>query len=169
MSDEMVREVISKKFITLRDGGAELLKRLFEKGIPLIIFSASRAPLIRETLQQSGRLTSNIHIVSNEFEKDKTGKFLKIKGSLIHSLNKNELVLKKENWYADIKKERKNIILLGDSLSDADMATDQDGFNILRIGFLNDLNSLLPLFTSKFDAVLKEDTSILFLKDLIPE
>lgn len=56
-----------------------------------------------------------------------------------HVYNKNEVALHKQNsWYFEDLKCRHNVLLLGDSLGDANMAIGVNANAILKIGFLND-------------------------------
>jgi hypothetical protein len=63
------------------------------------------------------------------------------KGPMIHVLNKKEQAIAHEKnvaWFKKIEK-KKNVILMGDSLHDVDMAEGvKDIKTCLRIGFLND-------------------------------
>jgi hypothetical protein len=54
-------------------------------------------------------------------------------GSIIHVFNKNESVVKETKFYQEVK-NRRNVILLGDSLGDVTMATDKNHDTVLRIG-----------------------------------
>jgi 5'-nucleotidase len=64
--------------------------------------------------------------------RDEDGKAIAIKEPIIHSFNKGETVVKDSPIYEEIK-ERKNILLLGDSLGDVRMADGFDYENILKI------------------------------------
>lgn len=55
---------------------------------------------------------------------------------MIHSFNKNEKVLQGTDYYESVY-DRTNILLMGDSLGDADMSNGSSASaNILKIGFL---------------------------------
>lgn len=57
-------------------------------------------------------------------------------GDLIHTFNKREGALKNGKQFVH---NRTNVLLLGDSLGDLDMADGvKDLGNVLRVGFLND-------------------------------
>lgn len=58
-------------------------------------------------------------------------------GQLIHTFNKNEGALNNCQYFSQID-ERRNVLLLGDSLGDLRMADGIDNLEIcLKIGFLN--------------------------------
>jgi cytosolic 5'-nucleotidase 3 len=60
--------------------------------------------------------------------------------------------------------KRRNILLLGDSLGDADMSNGLDvrDDQILRVGFLNEnVNERLDHYLRRFDVVLTHDSSLL--------
>ena len=60
------------------------------------------------------------------------------KGDLIHVFNKNENVIHNSDYFEKLE-SRENIILLGDSLGDLQMAEGATkAKNVLRIGFLNE-------------------------------
>lgn len=60
------------------------------------------------------------------------------KGELIHVYNKHDGALKNTEYFKQLK-DNCNIILLGDSLGDLNMADGVPNVeNILKIGFLND-------------------------------
>lgn len=60
------------------------------------------------------------------------------KGELIHICNKREGAMLNTGHFQELR-ARPNVLLLGDSLGDLDMADGvQDMQNILKIGFLND-------------------------------
>lgn len=60
------------------------------------------------------------------------------KGELIHVYNKHDGALRNTEYFKQLK-ENSNIILLGDSLGDLNMADGVPNVeNLLKIGFLND-------------------------------
>lgn len=107
---------------------------LHDKNIPLVIFSASGLGYesIYYTFEKIHKLYDNIDIISNAFIRDEHGKAIGIREPVIHSFNKDETVLKDFPVYEEIK-DRKNILLLGDSLGDVGMANGIDYDNILKI------------------------------------
>ena len=84
---------------------------------------------------------------------------------LIHSLNKNASALIETDFWKQCQLEKRhNILLLGDSLGDSDMANGlsfkED--EIVRIDFLNDdTEQKLDMYLQRFDVVLTNDSSLL--------
>lgn len=69
---------------------------------------------------------------------DSQGMLKAFKGELIHIYNKRESALLNTGHFQELR-TRPNVLLLGDSLGDLNMADGvQDMENILKIGFLND-------------------------------
>jgi 5'-nucleotidase len=65
---------------------------------------------------------------------------------------------------------RKNIILLGDSLGDSNMAQEFDYNAILKIGFLNmNTEENLEKYKEHYDVILTNDSSTEFILNLLNE
>ena len=86
-------------------------------------------------LQKEKKLYDNIHIISNSYEWDKDGYAKKVITPIIHVMNKDETIVKNFPFFMDIK-NRKNVLLLGDSLGDIEMTTGFEYNNLIKIGFL---------------------------------
>lgn len=95
------------------------------------------------------------HVVSNKFIYDDAGKTCAATLPLITPNNKNSSVQKLEN-------QRKNVILMGDILQDANMCNNSDHETVLRIGFLNEFEDEAKLnrYLEKFDLVIADDGSL---------
>lgn len=86
---------------------------------------------------------------------------------LIHVFNKNEANVIKTSHYTSIK-QRRNVILLGDSIGDLKMADGLDHDVTLTIGFLNhDTEELIESYMDKFDIVVTNDSSFEMVCDLL--
>ena len=92
---------------------------------------------------------------------------------MIHSLNKNEHSIPKESQYYKDVKERRNALLLGDSLTDLQMSEGLNHDVILKIGFLNLWESSdsqkLEVYKQSFDIVLINDETMDFTVNLVQE
>ena len=67
-------------------------------------------------------------------------------------------------------KNRKNMILLGDSLADLNMAQGIDYKTILKIGFLNEnINENKEEYEKNFDAVILNDGPMDFVVSILKE
>ena len=99
-----------------------------------MIFSASGCgDAIPLFMQYNACDFPNISYVINRFSRDETGFAKGIEGEVIHSLNKDEGVFSK---FPELKKQlekRKNVILIGDGLGDAEMAQGSNYETLLKI------------------------------------
>ena len=88
---------------------------------------------------------------------------------MIHMYNKADMVKKKTKGSSNGL--RKNVILIGDSLGDLDMAAGvEDPDTVLTIGFLNkNIEKNLPVYQNKFDVVLVDDQTMDFPNLLLSE
>lgn len=149
-----------------RDGYQLFFDHLHEHSIPLLIFSAGIGDILEELILQAGVFHPNVKVFSNYMDFDESvsrhtssdtiptqarteimcftpdvslqGVLTAFKGELIHIYNKREGALLNTGHFQELR-TRPNVLLLGDSLGDLNMADGvQDMENILKIGFLND-------------------------------
>ena len=157
--------------IKLRNGVKDLMQISDEKNIPFVIMSSSGLGeygfscfFTKNNISQS-----NIHVVSNRFEWNEEGAMTGVCEPIIHGMNKNEVTLKQFDFYHKIK-DRKNVLLLGDSLSDVDMISGFEYDNMITVGFLNeDVENKLEAYKKAFDVVITEDDTIDFVVNLVKE
>lgn len=164
-----IEKVISSKKIKLRDRISQFINYLKEKGIPLVILSSSGLgkEAIKRYLKKEGQYQDNIYIISNTYIWDKKGKAIGVKEPIIHTLNKEAVMAKDFPFFTEIK-ERKNVILLGDSPSDIDMITGFSYDNLIKIGFLNEEEaSQMAVFKKSYDIILTGDPSLKYINDLL--
>ena len=168
LNKKHLEKVVNKGNIMLREGAEELLKTINNKNIPLLILSSSGiGEIIPLYLKKHKLLLPNIHIISNFFKWDSNGNAIEVKKPIIHVLNKGETAIKQYPIF-NLIKNRKNIILLGDSLGDIDMANGISHETIIKIGFLNyHIKENLELFKQNFDIVILNDSSMDFVNDLL--
>jgi len=164
-----IHEIILSSNIKLRIKTNQFFDFLYKYNIPLIIMSANGLgdESIKTFLQYKKIVYNNIHIISNTLKFDKNGHFIKVIEPIIHSMNKNETVIKNLKVFKKIE-NRKNIILLGDGLGDINMA---DGFNynkIIKIGFLNDnVDKKIGFFKENYDVIILNDSSMEYINILL--
>jgi 5'-nucleotidase len=143
----------------LRDSTDVLLKTANNGSVPFIILSAGIGDLIREILSHQKLMLENMRIVSNFLEFDsKSGVVVGLKSDMpIHMFNKK--APSQEGL-----EERKNIVLIGDSLGDVRMADGIENINVvLSIGFLNkNVEANLSEYKRYFDIVLVDDQTMDF-------
>jgi cytosolic 5'-nucleotidase 3 len=169
MNGSIVKEIIKRRSIKLRKNANVLFNALHEKKIPFLIFSAGVGDIIQGHLKSEGLLYNNICIISNFFNYDKKGYVKGYKSGIIHVYNKDEFALKETPYFEKIAK-RKNVILLGDNLGDADMANGLNHETVLKIGFLNeDIEKNRKVYEEKFDAVILNDGPMDFVLSVIKD
>jgi cytosolic 5'-nucleotidase 3 len=157
---EILKAVAIDGLLEPRFGLFKLLKILDKNNIPLLIFSAGLGDVIKDDLESNKVLTNNIHIISNFYKFNKYGKVIGYKSKPIHPFNKNEIEVKSHPYYNKIK-ERKNVILLGDSIGDINMAEGIKHNCVLKIGFLNEnIKENLNQYKEIYDMVILNDGTI---------
>jgi len=171
LSKKDIKKVAYSEEIKLRKGFSDFVDYLHERRVPLVIMSANGMgeESISLFLEKEKKLFSNVCIVTNTFEWDENGYLKKINEPIIHSLNKDETAIHEFPVYEKIK-DRKNILLLGDSPGDAGMSDGFDAENILKIGFLNEkVEENLKHYQELFDVVLLGDPPFDFVNELVRE
>lgn len=134
-----IKEVIAKKHITERKHFNDFFDIIYAHNVPLIILSAGIEDIIEQLIKNQGRLTNNVHVVSNRLKFDNKGEFTGENefGVMITSMNKTSIHIKNRDFYPIIK-DRKNAVLIGDSISDANMDNGMNYDTVLKIGFFRD-------------------------------
>lgn len=104
----------------------------------------------------------------NDFCWDDQGYALPRNAPVIHSLNKDETTIQQFPEIHEKIKERKNILLLWDSLWDLWMSTGFGYDTQISIGFLNTwYNTNREEYREKFDVALEWDGDINFVHDIM--
>jgi len=156
--------------IKFREFLPEILEITFQNNIPFIILSASGLGYISiiETLKSKKIYFKNIEVISNKHIWDNNGFAIDFIKPHIHTFNKNENIIKNNSEIYNKIKTRKNIILLGDSLGDSNMAKEND--NVLKIGFLNfNIDENLENYKKYYDVIIINDSSMEFVYNLLKE
>lgn len=168
VKQEHLCEVVKTPLLALRKGATSLIHLAKEHHIPLHIFSAGIYDIIHAFFKYLRLDHPGMHVVSNMMEFDAvTGKVVGFKGNLIHSFNKNGTVLRGSPGWAHVA-GRRSIILLGDSITDVNMAVGLEVDTVLSVAFLNDrIEERLPEFRAKFDVVLLDDAPMDFVIDVV--
>ena len=115
------------RIMEFRAGAKEFIKFLYDNNIPLIIISAGIGNFIETFLHLNNCYYDNIYVSSNKII-FKNGIAVGVDKNIIHSLNKNEVSL--PNNIKDKLKNRKNVLLLGNQISDFRMV-DKDKHDIV--------------------------------------
>jgi len=163
--------MVQQSNVELRDLTEDMLKSLHTNNIPVLVLSAGVGDLINHIMQHFSVLHSNTTLVSNFLKFDEEGKIVGLKGEesdLIHMYNKAESIRKRSS---EESSERKNVIVLGDSLGDLHMAAGvKDPNVVLTVGFLNNnIESSLETYKEHFDIVLVDDQTMSFPHSLLTE
>ena len=154
-----LKDIAENGHLQLRNGVKDCLNKLNESWIPLVIFSASGCgDAIPLFMQHNQCDFPNISYVINRFSRDKEGIAKGIEGEIIHALNKDEWVFSKFPELREKLEKRKNVILIGDGLSDAEMAQGSNHETLLKIWILTlKTPELLKAYEEAFDLVLIGD------------
>ena len=97
------------------------------------------------------------------------GNAVSIREPIIHVFNKGEISLKGLPIMKELK-DKKNVLLFGDSLGDLQMTEGFDYENIIRIGFLNyEDDEKLEDYKDKYDVVILNDGNMNFINSLLKE
>ena len=162
--------VINSENIALRKRAKDFFNLLNELEIPIIIISSSAlGETISMFIEKENLLFDNIKIISNEFIWDDEGYAIEIKEPIIHIFNKDETIISKFPFFDQIK-DKKNVILLGDSLGDLGMIEGFDYDNIIKIRFLNEnIEQSLEIYKKSFDVVILNDGDFSYINQLMEQ
>ncbi|MFH1838116.1 MAG: hypothetical protein ABH808_01295 [Candidatus Kuenenbacteria bacterium] len=165
-----IEKVVRSNKIVFRKGALEFFSILHDHNIPLIIMSSAGLgeDSISLYFKNHKILRNNIHIISNKAIWDKNGNAIGFKKPIIHCANKDETLIKNfPNIYKKIK-NKKNVILLGDSMGDVGMVEGFDYCHLIKIGFLNEkIEENLEIYKKNYDVILLNDSSMIYVKDLL--
>jgi len=169
LNKKHLKRVVNEEKVKFRTGVLEFLDFLYKKNIPLIILSSSGlGNAIPIFLEKEERLYDNINIITNLYEWDKNGNAISVKKPIIHSMNKDETVIKNYPRIYNKVKSRKNVLLLGDSLGDLGMIKGFDYDNLISVGFFNEkIKESLEKYQENFDVVITNDGDFKFVNEFL--
>uniref|UniRef100_D3TP59 5'-nucleotidase n=1 Tax=Glossina morsitans morsitans TaxID=37546 RepID=D3TP59_GLOMM len=155
-----IDDVAVKYKDSLRDQSNVLFHTLYRLNIPVLIFSAGLGNSVISVLKHAKVLLPNVKVISN-FLRYRNCLLDGFQEPMIHTFNKNETVLEGSDYY-DLVHERDHIIVMGDSIGDADMARGVPASsNLIKIGFLFDhVEQNLERYMDVFDIVLIDDQTM---------
>lgn len=172
LTKEHIYDAMETQNVQLRDGFEEFFAFLNSNTIPLVILSAGGLGTIsiEKYLENNAVLTDNIHILGNEFIWNEEWVAIDFKQPVIHSYNKDETVIQSfSEVYTEVK-ERKNVILLGDSPEDVKMIHGFEYDVLLKIWFLNkDVDNNMDLYKERYDVVIAHDGSLEYVNGLLED
>lgn len=158
---DLLAVVVQESEAMLREGYQLFFDHLQAHSVPLLIFSAGIGDVLEEVIRQAGVFHPNVNVFSNYMDFDETGVLKAFKGELIHIYNKREGALLNTGHFQELR-ARPNVLLLGDSLGDLNMADGVQGMeNILKIGYLNDkVDERKASYLNSYDIVLVKDETL---------
>ncbi len=164
-----LQDIVNNGHVGFRDKVDIFLDFLYQQSIPLIILSASGCgDAIQLFFKKINKDYSNIHYITNQFNWDNKGQAVSSKEPIIHVMNKNEIVLEKIPEVYQIIQNKKNVILIGDSLGDLGMIEGFNYDNLIKIGFLNLYEEdQKQYYLDNFDVILTGDGDFSFINELI--
>lgn len=151
------------RIMEFRPYAKEFIEFLHKNNIPLIIISAGIGNFIESFLEHNNCYYDNIYISSNKII-FKDGIAVGVDKNIIHSFNKNEVSLP-ENIRDKIK-NRDNVILMGDQISDLNMVDKSKHNTVISVGFLIPESSK-DTMTSNYDIVCEETDNYNDVKNLL--
>lgn len=163
--------IVETGIVRLREGVKELFNYLNQKQIPIAVISSSGVGnVIPIFLEKEGILYDNVHIIANLYNFNEDGQATSISEPIINVMNKDETAIHDHSEiYAKIK-DRKNVVLMGDSLGDLGMITGFDYDNLIKIGFLNNGEEQNESqYKENFDLIITNDSDIQPINKLIKE
>jgi len=168
MTRDILHDLVKNENANFRDGLTKLLNTTKDKNIPIVIISADGiGDAIPMFLEREGLLHDNIYTLSNQMIFDDEGKMIGVKEPVIHSMNKSEVTVRELPIYENLK-NRKNVILLGNSLSDLDMIEGFSYDEIINIGFLNSgTEGDIKRYSETFDVVILGDGDMNYINELL--
>jgi len=163
LKKNMIPKMVEGSSVQLRDDTDLLLRRLQDDKIPVLVLSAGCGDLVEAILERFRLMSENVKVVSNFLAYDTEGNVTGIAGDMVHLFNKNENAVHDSPYFKRLE-GRSNVVLMGDSLGDLQMAQgvpDQEA--LLKIGFLNDRTghpTRLEKYMDAFDIVLIDDQTM---------
>lgn len=145
---------------------------LQKQNVPIVIMSATGLGEdgLKMRFQKEKINLDNVLFIANSFQWSDDGYLTGINEPIVHSMNKDETVVKDFPEVYEKIKNRKNVILLGDGDKDVDMITGFDYDNLIKIGFLNKMDEAKLLkFKEIYDVVIIGDDSAEYVNELVLE
>lgn len=146
-------------FIQWRDGAVEFLKLMSKAKIPVVIMSASGiGEVVPMFCKARGIDFENMHYIVNSFVWAENGSAIDWQRPIIHSLNKDETIVKDHKDIYKIVSHRRKVLLLGNNTGDLGMIKGFETDKLLSFGFLDKEETALETEYKKyFDQVVISD------------
>ena len=170
---QMFGQFVQTSNVEFRDNTKTMLDGLTKAQVPVLVMSAGLGDILVEVMEHFAVYhRSNTKVVSNFLTYDSNGLVTGLDGTMIHVYNKNENAIHDSQYFKGLH-GRDNVILMGDSIGDLQMAEGvANPGAVLKIGFLNNMSTAekrLPSFLSGFDLVLVDDQTMNVPLDLMAQ
>jgi len=169
LSQEDIRSIVDSGILLPREGAKDFFGFCHQSKIPIVIITSSGigGDTIRFFLQKQGFFYNNIYIISNNLIWDEKGRVIGFEKPIIHSMNKDEILIKEFPVFGKIK-TRKNVLLLGNSLGDPNMIKGFEYDNLLKVGFLNEIeDESLEKFKQLYDIVISNNGTMSYVNNFL--
>ena len=153
---EMVEDLVARDLLMLREGAETFFSRLAERGIPLLVLSAGIQDVIVGFSRTRSLLTPNVYVIANALIFDAEGRMTGYREPVVHSLNKTVARVRGMGYAGEVT-GRRNVMLLGDTLEDAQMDRGLDHDCVIRVGFLNAAVHQQDAYAAVYDVVVCGD------------
>jgi 5'-nucleotidase len=160
LKKQHIKKIINSNILKLREGYKKFFDFFAQNNIPFVIFSSGGlgGDVIKLFLKKNGINYKNIIIVSNFLKWNKKGKMTGFYEPVVASLNKEGFLLKKIPALWRKIKNRNNLIVLGNDISDLTVINGLKIKNLLKIGFLNEeIEKNLKEYKKHFDVLILND------------
>lgn len=164
-----IESMIKSSKLKLRKGFRTFVNILKSDNIPLVIMSASGLgkEAIKMYLKKEKINYKNIHIIGNSYKWNRRGTAISIEKPIIHVLKKDETIIHNFPVFKTIK-NRKNVILFGDSIGDIGMISGFNYKTLIKIGFLNEkVKENLNAYKKIYDVIILNDSPMNFINQLL--
>ena len=169
LSKTDIEKAVQYGTLEFRDGTLNFFQDI-KNQVPFIIISANGLwdESIKIFFSNNNVYDSNIVVISNVLKWDINWKAIGYSKDIIHSFNKDWVLLESYPEIYEKIKNRKNIILLWDSLWDPYMSHGFEYENIIKIWFLNENEDmLLGQYKKLYDVIILNDGNFSFVNNLI--
>jgi len=165
----IIPRMVRQASMPARPGAFDLLTKLADMNVPVLIVSAGLSDVIEEYLRQHNMLTENVTVCSNRLNYGADSVPQSVSPSQpITSFTKASAYSMAGAFFRH-HMQRRYIICLGDSVTDIDAAQEVPYDEILSVGFMNSRPATaMTKYADTFDAVvLGNDGSLAPLAELV--
>jgi cytosolic 5'-nucleotidase 3 len=171
LNKKHLERIVQEGGIEFREGVEKFIETLHKEGIPLVVLSSSGVgDTIKMILEQKKMLYDNIYVITNRFIYGAKGEVLGVEKPIIHSMNKDETIVRNFPLIYKEIESRKNVLLLGDGLGDLGMVSGFEHEGLIKVGFLDEDNKAnQEAYSKAFDIVLTDNADFEEANKLLEE